>query len=206
MGYDSNIKSNKAQSRQRTVLMLSMAGLLLASYAIVSLLHKNDAAKPSATIDKAFDSSPQKSFNLQKEQLDGAKPAKLRANTEHNGDAKLEAAAALHVAKLDEEVRAIKNTGVIMETDKHALEMTDKLQRATRELIKLRYGEITDRNANFRVRMELEFQDTIPDFQEKGKDGSVTIELAPIGLIPCSVSFGIGLQLKISIESTNLVC
>lgn len=76
-----------------------------------------------------------------------------------------------------------------METDKHALELTAKLQRATRELIKLRYGEIVGRDANYRVRMELEFQETIPDFNEKGKEGSVVIELAPIGLIPCSVSF-----------------
>ena len=78
-----------------------------------------------------------------------------------------------------------------METDEHALEVTGKLQRATRELIKLRYGEITDRDANFRVRMELEFQETIPDFVEKGSEGSVVIELAPIGLIPCSVSFDV---------------
>lgn len=180
MGYDSNIKSDKAERRQRSILLLSMFGLALAAFVVVSLLHKenpsnssspNAAAVKTISIDTKADASPKA----------------LRATTEHNGDDKLEAAAALHVAKLDEEVRAIKKTGVIMETDEHALEVTAKLQRATRELIKLRYGEITDRDKNFRVRLELEFQNTIPDFQEKGKDGTITIEMAPIELLPCSV-------------------
>jgi hypothetical protein len=198
MGYDSNIKSSKAQTRQRTTLLISFAGLLLAAFAVVSFLHKNDVPKASPPIQKiATDSSLKTQFNpanpndVSQQQILPPQQIKhqLRANTEHNGDTKLESAAALHVAKLDEEVRALKRTGIIMETDPKALELTAKLQRATRELIKLRYGEITfDHNANFRVRMELEFQETIPDFEEKGKDGSVTIELAPIGLIPCSVS------------------
>ena len=127
--------------------------------------------------------------NVAKELSDGSKPKLLRTTTEHNGDAKLEAAAALHVSKLDEQVRALKATGIIMEADKGALELTAKLQRATRELIKLRYGEITGRDKNFRVRMELEFQNTIPDWEEKGKDGVVVVEMGPIELIPCSVSF-----------------
>eukprot|EP00804_Cyclotella_cryptica_P007732 CCRYP_001344-RA/>CCRYP_001344-RA protein AED:0.12 eAED:0.12 QI:0/0/0/1/1/1/2/0/395 len=180
MGYDSNIKSNKAERRQRSILLLSMAGLAIAAFVVVSLLHKEDPS--NSTYSNA---ASVKTISIDAN-ADGSKPKVLRATTEHNGDIKLEAAAALHVAKLDEEVRAIKKTGVIMETDPHALEITSKLQRATRELIKLRYGEITDRDKNFRVRLELEFQSTIPDFEEKGKDGSITIEMAPIELIPCS--------------------
>ena len=184
MGYDANIKSTKAQSRQRNTLLtifVICAGLFLIKF----LIQKEDAGPKKIYTN----SSPQELSNrMQQERADGSKPAKLRANTEHNGDEKLEAAAALHVQKLDEEVRALKATGIIMETDKHALELTSKLQRATRELIKLRYGEITAKNTNFKVKMELEFQNTIPDFEEKGKDGVVVIELAPIGLLPCSVS------------------
>ena len=188
MGYDANIKVTKAQSRQRNTLFttfLVCAGLFLIKF----LLQKGDHGGPSK---KIYTASPPKSQGLsnrmQQERADGSIPAKLRANTEHNGDERLEAGAALHVQKLDEEVRALKATGIIMETDKHALELTSKLQRATRELIKLRYGEITEKNTNFRVKMELEFQSTIPDFEEKGKDGILVIELAPIGLLPCSVS------------------
>lgn len=182
MGYDSNIKSNKAERRQRSILLLSMAGLALAAFVVVSLLHKGDPLNPTYT-----NTASVKTISIDTK-AEESKPKVLRATTQHNGDAKLEAAAALHVAKLDEEVRALKKTGIIMETDPNALEITAKLQRATRELIKLRYGEITDRNKNFRVRLELEFQNTIPDFEEKGKDGSITIEMAPIELIPCSVS------------------
>ncbi|KAL7539185.1 hypothetical protein ACHAWF_006324, partial [Thalassiosira exigua] len=40
---------------------------------------------------------------------------------------------------------------------------------------------------NFRVRLDLEFQPSIPDFDEGGKDGMLMFELAPISLIPCSV-------------------
>ncbi|KAL7483298.1 hypothetical protein ACHAW6_008952 [Cyclotella cf. meneghiniana] len=181
MGYDSNIKSNKAERRQRSILLLSMAGLALAAFVVVSLLHKGDPSNPTYT-----NTASVKTISIDTK-AEESKPKVLRATTQHNGDAKLEAAAALHVAKLDEEVRALKNTGIIMETDPNALEITAKLQRATRELIKLRYGEITDRDKNFRVRLELEFQNTIPDFEEKGKDGSITIEMAPIELIPCSV-------------------
>ena len=72
-----------------------------------------------------------------------------------------------------------------MEDDEHSLEVTGKLQEATRELLGLRYGSFGDKR--FRIKFDLEFQSTIPDFEEKGKDGTLLIELAPISLIPCSV-------------------
>lgn len=96
-----------------------------------------------------------------------------------------EQAAAKKQSDLDSEVRTIKATGIIMETDEHSLEVTGRLQDATRELIKLRYGDPGP--ANFRIKFDLEFQPTIPDFAERGKDGTLVIELAPIRLIPVSV-------------------
>ena len=100
-------------------------------------------------------------------------------------DTPAEQAAAKKQSDLDSEVRAIKATGVIMEADEHSLEVTGRLQDATRELIKLRYGDPGEEN--FRIKFDLEFQPTIPDFAEKGKDGTLVIELAPIKLLPVSV-------------------
>ena len=48
-----------------------------------------------------------------------------------------------------------------MEADKDALKLTKLLQEATRELIRIRYGEIY-KDKNYRVRLELEFQSSIP--------------------------------------------
>lgn len=88
-------------------------------------------------------------------------------------------------ASLEKIVRAIKKTGVIMEADKESLAMTGNLQDATRKLLKLRYGDFGSKN--YRVELILEFQASIPDFKEKGKEGSIIIEMAPISLVPCSV-------------------
>lgn len=83
---------------------------------------------------------------------------------------------------LDEEVRAIKKTGVIMETDPTSLEATKKLQAVARKLIVAKYGP-----GPYRVKVDLEFPASIPDFAAKGKDGYIVIELAPIEFIPVSV-------------------
>ena len=87
------------------------------------------------------------------------------------------------VEKLDAEVRRIKATGVIMETDEESLAATKKLQEATRRLLGARYGT----EEPYRVKVVLEFQDTIPDFAEKGPDGSILLEMAPSRLQPHSV-------------------
>ena len=93
--------------------------------------------------------------------------------------------AAASRAFLEARVREIKKTGVIMEADEDSLKMTRKLQDATREVLKLRYGDAGARN--YRVELILEFQPSVPDFAENGKDGSILIEMAPISLVPCSV-------------------
>lgn len=83
---------------------------------------------------------------------------------------------------LDGEVRAIKKTGVIMETDPASLKATGALQAVARKLIVAKYGP-----PPYRVQVDLEFPATIPDFATGGKDGMIMIELAPIELIPVSV-------------------
>ena len=87
------------------------------------------------------------------------------------------------VNKLDAEVRRIKKTGVIMETDSASLEATGKLQDATRELLHARYGT----QEPYRVKVVLEFQEQSPEFREKGPNGEIIIEMAPSRLQPHSV-------------------
>jgi len=87
------------------------------------------------------------------------------------------------VGVLDAKVRAIKATGVFMEVDKNGLEATKKLQDATRKLLAKRYGP----GEPYRVKVELEFQKTIPDFDANGAAGSFVIELAPSSLQPHSI-------------------
>jgi hypothetical protein len=87
------------------------------------------------------------------------------------------------VKSLDEKVRAHKaKKDIIMETDPTGLELTKELQHWTFKLLVQRYGHYT-----FRVVLDLEFPPTIPDYEEKGASGKVTLQMAPISLIPCSV-------------------
>lgn len=87
------------------------------------------------------------------------------------------------VAALDEEVRAIKKTKVIMETDPTSIQKTFALQQATRKLLKAKYGD----HEAYRVRVDLQFPKSTPDFAEKGQDGSIVIEMAPLEHQPVSV-------------------
>jgi len=85
--------------------------------------------------------------------------------------------------KLDQQVRSIKATGIIMETDEESLEVTKALQDITRQVLKKKYGD----HANYRVKVDLEFQSSLPDFKENGPHGTLVIEMAPIQYIPVSV-------------------
>jgi hypothetical protein len=87
------------------------------------------------------------------------------------------------VKELDAAVRKIKATGVIMERDDESLVATKKLQEATKTLMAARYGP----EEPYRVELILEFQDTIKDFDEKGADGTILLEMAPSRLVPHSV-------------------
>ncbi|GKY97158.1 hypothetical protein MPSEU_000674200 [Mayamaea pseudoterrestris] len=85
--------------------------------------------------------------------------------------------------KLDAETRRIKATGVIMEKDPASQRVISQLQDLARKLIVAKYGQ----RSAYRVRLDVEFQPSIPDFVANGKDGSLIIEMAPIHLIPVSV-------------------
>jgi len=85
--------------------------------------------------------------------------------------------------ELDKQVRDIKATGIIMETDKKSLEVTRDLQDITRFMIKAKYGD----HPHYRVKVDLEFQSSIPDFDANGPHGTIVIEMAPIEYIPVSV-------------------
>lgn len=87
------------------------------------------------------------------------------------------------VQALDVKVRAIKAKVDIFETDPGAQEAAKELQQATRSLLAARYGP----NEPYHVKVLLEFQNTIPDFAERGAHGEFLIEMAPSALIPHSV-------------------
>eukprot|EP00540_Astrosyne_radiata_P001389 CAMPEP_0116849454 /NCGR_PEP_ID=MMETSP0418-20121206/15586_1 /TAXON_ID=1158023 /ORGANISM="Astrosyne radiata, Strain 13vi08-1A" /LENGTH=311 /DNA_ID=CAMNT_0004481187 /DNA_START=341 /DNA_END=1276 /DNA_ORIENTATION=+ len=87
------------------------------------------------------------------------------------------------VRDLDEKVRKIKAEVDIFETDPKAKAAALELQDATRTLLHHQYGP----NEPYRIKVVLEFQDTIPDFAEHGKNGEFVIEMAPSELVPHSV-------------------
>jgi hypothetical protein len=85
--------------------------------------------------------------------------------------------------RLDEKVRQIKTTGVIMETDATSLIYTGQLQNVARQLLQAKYGV----HDHYRVQVDLVFQPSIPDYIAKGPTGRLVIEMAPIDYIPVSV-------------------
>ena len=89
------------------------------------------------------------------------------------------------IKELDGRVRAIRKEVKIFEQDAEGQEAANKLQQATREFLTAYYG--SDETHRYRVKVELEFQKTIVDFDENGKDGTIMIELAPSRLQPHSI-------------------
>ena len=87
------------------------------------------------------------------------------------------------VTTLDTKVRAIRQQVDIFETNANGQAAQKELQDATRDLLHLRYGI----QEPYRVRVDLEFQPSIPDFQINGPFGSFLIELAPSTLQPHSI-------------------
>lgn len=79
-----------------------------------------------------------------------------------------------------EAVREIKNRGVVIETDAAAKVAVSAAQDALRMLLRREYGE-----GPYYVDMELVFPKSMPDFER----GVVTIELAPIALVPYVVYY-----------------
>ena len=92
------------------------------------------------------------------------------------------------VVRLDAEVRRIKadlGDGHFMEIDPTGLDASMRLQEATRKLLAARYG--SDEIYRYRVKIELQFQSSMPDFEENGAYGTIMLELAPSRLQPHSI-------------------
>ena len=211
MGYDANVKSRKSEQRQRLVMIGSLIALSGAFLLVVSLLSPPalPPVKPAAiAVDDKDAADATKSLIRGEAKIAGdvaavvatAKATKRIKSATSGGGMKVvnderppeprssskdEMEAAASRAFLEARVREIKRTGVIMEADEESLKVTKQLQDATREVLKLRYGDYGSRN--YRVELLLEFQPSMPDYDENGKDGSIVIEMAPISLIPCSV-------------------
>lgn len=87
------------------------------------------------------------------------------------------------VQMYDTELREIKATKIIMETDPASIQKIAAMEKAVKNLIKAKYGD----HEAYRVQVDLEFPPTMPDFAQKGKDGSIVIEMAPLDIQPVSV-------------------
>jgi len=190
MGSDSSNKSAISEQRQRLIIVISLAAISLAFFMVISLLsppHTTSNLKGNG--GSSMTKSDSMVYNIKSADnnlnIKLATPALVEKPIVEVTNKKSEKEVATIRADLEAQVRAIKKTGVIMETDPKSLELTTALQAATRDLLKVRYGDYGTKN--YRIKFDLEFQSTIPDFETKGKDGSLLIELAPISLIPCSV-------------------
>mmetsp|Transcript_31254 Transcript_31254/g.61889 ORF Transcript_31254/g.61889 Transcript_31254/m.61889 type:complete len:349 (-) Transcript_31254:218-1264(-) len=86
--------------------------------------------------------------------------------------------------KIVREVRTIKGTGVIMETDPKSLEVTGRLKVAARELCKTKYGDYIDQKP-YRLAVTIQYQND--QFSQEEQGGHFVIEMAPLSLQPYSV-------------------
>jgi len=82
-------------------------------------------------------------------------------------------------------VRAMKQRGIVMETDSEAKVLIAKTQDALRALLRKEYGG----DGPYYVQMDLTFPASMPDFEKNGPSGSITIEMAPIALVPYVVYY-----------------
>lgn len=84
--------------------------------------------------------------------------------------------------KLIEDIRKLKQSGVVIETSAEAQELIHTLQPLLRDVIVDEWGP-----EPYHVEMLLEFPESMPDYAVAGKDGRIVIELAPISLVPYCV-------------------
>ena len=82
-----------------------------------------------------------------------------------------------------EDVRNLKSSGVVMETDERALKLIAILQSELKKLLTMRFGE----KPMILIEMQLVLPETMPDVSTKGRNHKLTIEMAPIDLVPYSV-------------------
>lgn len=71
---------------------------------------------------------------------------------------------------------------LVMETNEEAIKATKTLQDLCRKLLPLKYGP-----EPYLLEMNLKFPSSMPDYETKGPDGKIEIEMAPIEFMPYSV-------------------
>ena len=89
----------------------------------------------------------------------------------------------LKVQTFDRIVRELKAQIPIFEINAEAQTAAKQLQDATQLLLAARYGA----REPYHVKVKLEFQPSIPDFDQMGSLGEFIIEMAPTSLLPHSV-------------------
>lgn len=83
-----------------------------------------------------------------------------------------------------DELRRMKKSGVVMETDEAAKKKIAVLQDELRTFIVQEYGP-----EPYRVEMTLTFPETMKDYETAGPTGVIVFELAPLKLVPYSTFF-----------------
>ena len=143
-------KARKQRNRKYLILFLSVfvSALLVILYVSEEWDHEAaDHGRPLRVSPTKSKQQPQQ-IEQQKQQLAPVQPAFDIDKLEQT------------VQELDAQVRTIKSTGVIMETDPESLKATKALQEATRKLLHARYGT----REPYRVKAILQFQKQSPDF------------------------------------------
>ena len=83
-----------------------------------------------------------------------------------------------------DQIRGMKNQGVVIETDSVAQGLVTDLQNMLRKLIPMKYGL-----GPYFVEMKLVFPTTMPDYDSEGEEGILIIQLGPIELVPYSIYY-----------------
>jgi hypothetical protein len=83
-----------------------------------------------------------------------------------------------------EEVRTLKRSGVVTETDDEAKALIKELRKTCREYLLKEYGP-----EPYYIEMSLVFPSTMSDFSTHGADGKVLFKLGPIEHVPYSVFY-----------------
>jgi len=170
---DSTEKSSKIRKAKR--LSVQYLPVMIAGLVLFTLYSMHSAKYRSGSVIK--DVSNNHAFGMQL-----TKPTVVA--TEEVLD---ERQLSTKVTALEKKVREYRPaSGMFMENDPGALELTKELQHWTKALVLSRYGN----HHSFRVALDLEFPSSIPDYDEKStKSGRVVFEMAPLELVPCSVFY-----------------
>jgi cyclophilin family peptidyl-prolyl cis-trans isomerase len=171
-----------AKKSQRHVMAVLAASALILVVLLLLRYVTGSASSSSNSSSSPFGPALKKSQQQAQQQQQQHQDADYAAEDLSVSVEELEAS----VVKWDGKVREIKGRVDIFETDGEAQAAAKSLQDATRRLLHKRYGRDSPETP-YRVVVQLEFQDTISDFAEHGKDGAFTIELAPSSLQPHSI-------------------